>query len=195
LIQLDKIVSFYKTMGDPTRIRIVAILAKGPLHGQAIAGKLGLSTPTITHHLKKLREVHVVYDRRVKNTIYFYLNESLINQQAKVFTELLEKKGEELDEMVESSLERQKIIENFFTKTGKLKNIPAQRKKKLIVFEHMIQGLKMGEKYEEKQLNEFIKQFHDDYATIRREFIINHYMFRENGIYELNPEEMWAKID
>lgn len=195
MIQLDKVVAFYKTMGDPTRIRIVAILAKGPLHGQAIAGKLGLSAPTITHHLKKLRDIHVVYDRRVKNTIYFYLNESLINQQAKVFTELLEKKGEELEEMVESSIERQKIIENFFTKDGKLKNIPAQRKKKLIVFEHMIRGLKIGEKYEEKQLNEFIKQFHDDYATIRREFIINHYMFRENGIYELNPEEMWAKID
>ncbi|MEH7501741.1 metalloregulator ArsR/SmtB family transcription factor [Neobacillus drentensis] len=195
MLQLDRIVAFYKTMGDPTRIRIVAILAKGPLHGQAIAGKLGLSPPTITHHLKKLRDIHVVYDRRVKNTIYFYLNESLINQQAKVFTELLEKKGEELDEMVESSIERQKIIENFFMKNGKLKNIPAQRKKKLIVFEHMIQGLKIGVKYEEKQLNEYIKQFHDDYATIRREFIINHYMFRENSIYELNPEEMWAKID
>jgi biotin operon repressor len=195
LIQLDRVVAFYKTMGDPTRIRIVAILAKGPLHGQAIAGKLGLSAPTITHHLKKLRDIHVVYDRRVKNTIYFYLNESLINQQAKVFTELLEKKGKELDEMVESSIERQKIIENFFMKNGKLKNIPAQRKKKLIVFEHMVRGLKIGEKYEEKQLNEYIKQFHDDYATIRREFIINHYMFRENGIYELNPEEMWAKID
>ena len=195
MIQLDRVVAFYKTMGDPTRIRIVAILAKGPLHGQAIAGKLGLSAPTITHHLKKLRDIHVVYDRRVKNTIYFYLNESLINQQAKVFTELLEKKGEELDEMVESSIERQKIIDNFFTKTGKLKNIPAQRKKKLIVFEHMIQGLKIGEKYEEMQLNEYIKQFHDDYATIRREFIINHYMFRENGIYELNPEELWAKMD
>ncbi|MBV7503954.1 metalloregulator ArsR/SmtB family transcription factor [Bacillus sp. sid0103] len=194
-MQLDKVVAFYKTMGDPTRIRIVSILAKGPLHGQAIAGKLGLSAPTITHHLKKLREIHVVYDRRVKNTIYFYLNESLINQQAKVFTELLEKKSEELDVMVESSLERQKIIENFFTKNGKLKNIPAQRKKKLIVFEHMLRGLKIGEKYEEKQINEFIKQYHDDYATIRREFIINHYMFRENGIYELNPEEMWAKID
>ncbi|WP_088090348.1 metalloregulator ArsR/SmtB family transcription factor [Bacillus sp. OV166] len=194
-MQLDRVVAFYKTMGDPTRIRIVAILAKGPLHGQAIAGKLGLSAPTITHHLKKLREIHVVYDRRVKNTIYFYLNESLINQQAKVFTELLEKKGKELDEMVESSIERQKIIENFFMKNGKLKNIPAQRKKKLIVFEHMVRELKIGEKYEEKQLNEYIKQFHDDYATIRREFIINHYMFRENGIYELNPEEMWAKLD
>lgn len=193
MIQLNRIVAFYKTMGDPTRVRIVALLAKGPLHGQAIAGKLGLTAPTITHHLKKLRDIHVVYERRDKNTIYFYLNESMINQQALVLTQLLEKRGEELEDMVESSLERQKIIGNFFTKEGKLKNIPAQRKKKLMVFEHIVRGLKRGKKYDEKELNEYIMQFHDDYATIRREFIINHYMYRENSIYELNPEEMWAK--
>jgi hypothetical protein len=64
-----------------------------------------------------------------------------------------------------------------------------------MVFEHLLNGLKMGKKYEEKELNEYIKQFHEDYATIRREFIINHYMYRENGIYELNPPEMWAKIE
>ncbi|WHY80091.1 metalloregulator ArsR/SmtB family transcription factor [Neobacillus sp. WH10] len=192
-MQLNRIVAFYKTMGDPTRVRIVALLAKGPLHGQAIAGKLGLTAPTITHHLKKLRDIHVVYERRDKNTIYFYLNESMINQQALVLTQLLEKRGEELEDMVESSLERQKIIGNFFTKEGKLKNIPAQRKKKLMVFEHIVRGLKRGKKYDEKELNEYIMQFHDDYATIRREFIINHYMYRENSIYELNPEEMWAK--
>lgn len=193
MIQLNRIVAFYKTMGDPTRVRIVALLAKGPLHGQAIAGKLGLTAPTITHHLKKLRDIHVVYERRDKNTIYFYLNESMIKQQALVLTQLLEKRGEELEDMVESSLERQKIIGNFFTKEGKLKNIPAQRKKKLMVFEHIVRGLKRGKKYDEKELNEYIMQFHDDYATIRREFIINHYMYRENSIYELNPEEMWAK--
>ncbi|CAH2716545.1 hypothetical protein BACCIP111895_03732 [Neobacillus rhizosphaerae] len=193
LIQLNRLVAFHKTMGDPTRVRIVILLAKGPLHGQAIAGKLGLSAPTITHHLKKLRDVHVVYERRDKNIIYFYLNESMIKQQAQELTKLLETRGEELDEMMEISLERQKVIQNFFTKEGKLKNIPAQRKKKLMVFEHMVQGLSMGKKYGEKEINEYIKQFHDDYATIRREFIINHYMYRENGIYELNPEEMWAK--
>jgi len=193
MIQLNRIVAFYKTMGDPTRVRIVALLAKGPLHGQAIAGKLGLTAPTITHHIKKLRDIHVVYERRDKNTIYFYLNESMIKQQAQVLTQLLEKRGEELEDMVESSLERQKTIGNFFTKEGKLKNIPAQRKKKLMVFEHIVSGLKRGKKYDEKELNEYIKQFHDDYATIRREFIINHYMYRENSIYELNPEEMWAK--
>ncbi|KON89326.1 ArsR family transcriptional regulator [Sporosarcina globispora] len=190
-MQLNRLVSFYKTMGDPTRIRIVFLLAKGPLHGQAIAGKLGLTPPTISHHLNKLREINLVYQRRDKNTVYFYLNESVLKHQSGVLAKLADK--EEVKKMEEQNLESQKVIENFFTRDGKLKNIPAQRKKKLMVFEHLIKGLKMGKKYEEKELNEYIKQYHEDYATIRREFIINHYMYRENGIYELNPPEMWAK--
>ena len=192
-MQLDRIVAFHKTMGDPTRIRIVALLANGPLHGQAIAGKLGLTPPTITHHIKKLRETNIVYERRDKNTIYVHLNESVINQQAKTLSKLIEKKEEEVQELMKQNLERQKIIDNFITKEGQLKNIPAQRKKKLIVFEYIVRGLKNGKKYPEKELNTYILKFHEDYATIRRELIVNHFMYRENGIYELNPEEMWAK--
>ncbi|SFA77329.1 MULTISPECIES: metalloregulator ArsR/SmtB family transcription factor [unclassified Bacillus (in: firmicutes)] len=194
-MQLNRLVTFLKTMGDPTRVRVVALLANGPLHGQAIAGKLGLTPSTITHHLKKLREINVVYERRDKNTIYFYLNESVIRQQAKGLTQLFEKKEEKVDEVTEMNQERQKVLKNFFSNDGRLKSIPAQRKKKLMVFEHIVCGLKIGKKYEEKELNDYIKQFHEDYATIRREFIINQYMYRENSIYELNPQEMWAKID
>jgi hypothetical protein len=192
-MQLDRIVAFHKTMGDPTRLRIVALLSNGPLHGQAIAGKLGLTPPTITHHIKKLRDINVIYERRDKNTIYFHLNQSVIKQQTQTLTRLIEKKEAEVEAMIELNSERQKVIENFFAKDGRLKNIPAQRKKKLMVFEYIVRGLKQGKKYPEKELNEYIMKFHEDYATIRREFIINHYMYRENGIYELNPEEMWAK--
>jgi hypothetical protein len=191
-MQLNRLVEFHKTMGDPTRLRILSLLSNGPLHGQAIAGKLGLTAPTITHHLKKLRDINVVFERRDKNTIYFNLNHSVVKQHSEALKQLIE--GKELT-MVDQSEEKQKIIANFFTKDGKLKTIPAQRKKKLMVFEHIIKGIEKGRKYEEKEINEYILQFHEDYATIRREFIINHYMYRENGIYELNPVEMWAKID
>ncbi|PLR97504.1 DUF2087 domain-containing protein [Bacillus sp. T33-2] len=192
-MQLNRLVDFHKAMGDPTRIRIVSLLAGGPLHGQAIAGKLGLTPPTISHHIKKLRDNNVIYERRDKNTIYFHLNVSVIKQQAKALGMLVDREEGELEAMIEENKERQKVLDNFFTIDGKLKTIPAQRKKKLFVFEHMLKGLKKGRKYEEKELNEYIKQFHEDYATIRREFIINHYMYREKGIYELNPEEMWAR--
>jgi len=193
-MQLNRLVHFFKTIGDPTRLRIIKLLSEGPLHGQAIAGKLGLTPPTITHHLHKLREVNVVYERRDGNTIYFFLKDSVIKHYASALVDLATCE-ETQKEMSEVMSERQKVLDNFFTSDGRLKQIPAQRKKKLIVFEHMLKGLEKGRKYEEKELNEYIKKFYDDYATIRREFIINNYMYRENGIYELNPEEMWAKIE
>jgi len=191
-MQLDRLVAFHKTIGDPTRIRIISLLAAKPWNGGALAGKLGLTAPTITHHLKKLREINVVYERREKNTIYFYLNKSVISHQAEALIKLSQfEKGEQSLEI--NNEEAAKVIENFIGPDGRLKNIPAQRKKKLIIFRHIVKGLKEGRKYEEKELNEYIKRFFDDYATIRREFIINHFMYRENNIYELNPEEMWAK--
>ncbi|MFS0861792.1 metalloregulator ArsR/SmtB family transcription factor [Fredinandcohnia sp. 179-A 10B2 NHS] len=192
-MQLNKLVDFHKVMGDPTRIRMLVLLAKGPLHGQALAGKLGVSPPTITHHITKLREINLITQKREKNTIYFSLNENMLKQQTKAITDVIF--GDETISEDSKLEEKQIVLHNFITKDGRLKNIPAQRKKRLIVLEHIVKGLQIGKKYEEKELNEYIKKFHEDYATIRREFIMNHYMYRENGIYEVNPPEMWAKIE
>jgi biotin operon repressor len=203
-MQLEKLVTFHKALGDPTRIRILVLLANGPLHGQALAGKLGVTPPTITHHMDKLREAGLVYERREKNTIYFHLHETNLTRQSQAILGVLTKAKEtphaDTSEQKERSdmiweAEKAQVLKNFFTPDGRLKQIPAQRKKKLVVFEHMVQGLQKGRKYAEKEINEYIKRFHEDYATIRREFVMNHFLYRENGVYELNPREMWAKAE
>lgn len=204
-MQLDTLVTFHKALADPTRIRILAILANGPLHGQALAGKLGVTPPTITHHMAKLRDAGAVYERRDKNTIYFYLHEANLKRHSHAILDVLEKAKDPLDEdaaqgaseteqrRTSMAAEQLQVIRNFITSDGRLKQIPAQRKKKLIVLEHMVRGLERGRKYQEREINAYIKTFHEDFATIRREFVMNHYMYREDGIYELNPEAMWAK--
>jgi biotin operon repressor len=189
-MQLNKIVDFHKALGDLTRLRIIALLQQGPLHGQAIAGKLGLKAPTITHHMAKLREIGLIKERRDKNTIYFSLNTKILEMNAKAIL-TVGTGGEANMEMSVTAEERESIISNFFTKDGKLKNYPAQRKKKLVVLEHMVKGLKFGKVYQEKEINEFLKQFHEDYATLRRELIMCQFMYRENNQYELNPVELW----
>lgn len=189
-MQLNKIVEFHKALGDLTRVRIIALLQQGPLSGQEIAGKLGLKPPTITHHITKLREVGIIKERRDKNTIYFSLNTKILEMSAKaIFT--VGTGGDSNMEMSVTEEERSAIINNFFTKDGKLKNYPAQRKKKLVVLSHMIKGLEFGKVYQEKEVNEYLKQFHEDYATLRRELIMCQYMYRENNQYELNPVELW----
>lgn len=192
-MQLDRLVQFHKAVGDVTRIRIIALLQNGPLHGQALAGKLGVTPPTITHHMTKLREADLIYERREKNTIYFHLNEKSLTQQAEAILKI----GKNLsspDDKKEEAVYKTTVLGNFFTKDGALKHLPAQRKKKLIVLEHLIKGLEPNRKYKEKEINEYIRKYHEDFATIRREFIMNHFMYREDGIYELNPPEIWGKI-
>ncbi|GEN89136.1 DUF2087 domain-containing protein [Oceanobacillus sojae] len=188
-MQLDRIVNFHKTIGDKTRIRIISLLKEGPLHGQAIAGKLGLKPPTISHHLTKLKQIDIVYQRRDKNTIYFYLNKDKLERMALEITRIGDNEMFEKFDITEG--EKAKVIRNFIDGNGKLKALPAQRKKKLILLEYMLRGLEHGKTYKEKEINEHIQQYHQDFATIRREFVMAHFMYRQDGIYELNPVEMW----
>jgi biotin operon repressor len=193
-MQLQRIVKFHKTIADPTRIRILTLLAEGPLHGQALAGKLGLTPATISHHMSKLREVGLIYERRQKNTIYFYLDEKTLRRDAEAVVHLVLRKGES-EPMKENDSEKLAVIRNFFTADGKLKQIPARLKKRLIVLEHLIRGLKTGQKYTESEINQYLRRFHEDYATIRRELVNHQFLYRENGVYEVNPPSLWRKIE
>lgn len=195
-MQLDKVVNYHKALADPTRIRMLVLLADGESNGQALAEKLGVTPATITHHAAKLRAASLIHERRDKNTIYFSLNDSFIRSNAEAALKLIYRTTEEGgDDIVDEQRTKLKesVLRNFFAADGRMKQIPAQLKKKLIVLEHLVSKLERGRKYREKELNDFIKQFHDDFATIRREFIMHQYLFREQEVYELNPPEMWAK--
>lgn len=196
-MQLDKVVRYHKALSDPTRIKMLILLADGELNGQLLAEKLFVSPATITHHAAKLREASLINERRDKNTIYFSLNHYFIKSSSTAAEELIYKNassggGPAIMDDGNKRLQ-QSVLKNFFTSEKKLKHVPVQLKKKLIVLEHLVSKLEMGRKYTEKEVNDFIKNYHEDFATIRREFIMHQYMFRENQIYELNPPEMWAR--
>ncbi|KGX91629.1 ArsR family transcriptional regulator [Pontibacillus halophilus JSM 076056 = DSM 19796] len=189
-MQLDKLVNYHKTLGDPTRIRIVVLLKQGPLHGTALAHKLNLKTPTITHHMSKLRNAGLVYERRERNTIYFHLDRNKLEHMANAVLSI----GEEtkrMEEMSVTSDQKLSIVKNFFDKEGRLKQLPSQQKKKLVVLAYMLERLDKNRTYTEQEVNEYIQQYHEDYATIRREWVMHHFMYREHQIYELNPLELW----
>ncbi|MCP3745139.1 MULTISPECIES: metalloregulator ArsR/SmtB family transcription factor [Paenibacillus] len=195
-MQLDKMVNYHKALADPTRMRILLLLSRGEMHGQALAKKLNLSQPTVTHHASKLREAGLIKERRDKNTVYFTLNPELIRQHAEATVRFIFEKGEGEEEMSElnETLEAS-VLRNFFSKDGKLRQIPAQYKKKLIVLQMLAEKLEPGRMYPERELNEWIKQYHEDFATIRRELIMHQFMYREREMYELNPREMWTRWD
>lgn len=85
------------------------------------------------------------------------------------------------------------VMKAFINKEGKLKSIPSQKKKKLVVLEYLVRQLEENTSYSEAEINEFIKTYHEDFCTIRREFILNRYMDREGGFYTKRDESLWVK--
>ncbi|MCM3132083.1 metalloregulator ArsR/SmtB family transcription factor [Paenibacillus polysaccharolyticus] len=194
-MQLEKIVAYHKALADPTRLRMLLLLSEGELHGQALAERLNLSQPTVTHHAAKLREAALIQERREKNTVYFTLNPSFIREHAQASVDFIFKRKEQSDMTDVNETLKTSIMRNFFSKDGRLRQIPAQYKKKLVVLEYLVEQLEFGRKYSEKEINTFIQEYHEDFATLRREFIMHQFMYREDGVYELNPREMWTRWD
>ena len=61
-------------LADPTRQRIVAMLASGALSSGEIAGRFELSAPAISQHLKTLKAAHLVSVRTDKQKRIYSLD-------------------------------------------------------------------------------------------------------------------------
>ena len=97
--------------------------------------------------------------------------------------DILREESAEADVQQERDLKyRQKVIDTFF-EYGKLKAIPAQRKKRRIVLEEIAKDFEMGKTYDEKEVNLIIAAYHDDFCTIRREMILEGLMARDHQTY------------
>jgi hypothetical protein len=97
---------------------------------------------------------------------------------------------ESKDSAVDGRLTRS-VMSAFF-KDGKLVSIPAKHSKRMVVLEKLLAEFKDKDSYHEREINDILKNFHDDVATIRREFIMNRYMTREDGYYRLTDKGLRA---
>ncbi len=69
----------FKTLGDPTRLRIVAALAGQELCVCDIAAVLGASQSAVSHSLRALRQLRLVRYRKAGKIAYYTLDDDHIS--------------------------------------------------------------------------------------------------------------------
>ncbi len=68
---IDKVSIIFKSMSDPTRIKILYALSKGPMNVTDISNVLEMSQSSISHQLAVLRSHNIIRVERVaRNAIY-----------------------------------------------------------------------------------------------------------------------------
>ena len=82
---------------------------------------------------------------------------------------------------------RQKVVSNF-VKNEHIEKLPAQRSKRKYLLEYLLAQFEPNKIYSEDEVNRIISRFHDDYCTVRREFIAEKMMDRIDGKYRRRTE-------
>ncbi len=70
-----------------------------------------------------------------------------------------------------------------FIRNGRLVAIPMARSKRLIVLDHLAQEFEPGWRYTEADVNDVLRDYHDDVAALRRYLVDEGFMEREAGVY------------
>lgn len=178
---LETLLSFFKVLADETRLRIIGLLATREFSVEELAATLGVKEPTVSHHLSKLKELNLVQMRPDGNTHHYWLNSDGLRSLSKdVLTPetIAEAAAKDLD------LDKfgQKVLQTFVI-DGRIREIPAQRKKRDVVLDWLIKRFEHGRRYAEPEVNELIKQVHADYAFLRRELIMVKLLQRDEGLH------------
>ena len=181
--EMKLLVVMGRALADPTRIRILGLLAERPMYGQELAKVLDVKPPTVSHHLAPLIMAGLIRVRRENNYHYYELDSDGIQHLAES-TQHIARLLFASNPLPPKSDERARVVATFI-KDGRLVSIPAQYKKRRYVMEELARSFAWGHLYDEKEVNAILKAFHDDVASLRREFIDQRIMMRENGRYWL----------
>jgi len=176
--QMELLVRFGRALADPTRLRILGLLAGRPMYGQELAEVLHVKPPTISHHLGELKAAGLVRARREHAYYYYELDEDGLQRIAESLF------AGRLLPLPPSSDERARVLATCF-KDGRLSGIPAQRKKRRYVLEELARAFTWGTLYTEPEVNAILRAFHEDVASLRRELVAEKLMQREQGRYWL----------
>lgn len=175
-------VALFKCLADRTRLQILRTLAHEDAYVELLAERLGMAPSTISFHLKKLTDIGAVSSQKAQYYTMYTLNRELFDQT--MLSILQEESDEAAIQDERERLWREKVLRSFFDEGGRLRTIPAQRKKRLIVLEWLAEAFEPGRTYSEREVNLTIADYHDDFCTLRREMVDERLMSRVDGRYQ-----------
>ena len=178
-------VRLFKCLADKSRLQILKSLAAEDMYVERLAERLDLTPSTVSFHLKKLSDAGAVRSYRTQYyTMYSLCREIFDTRILDIVCEASDEAG--LQDQRDAQY-RQRVIQSFF-EYGKLKSIPAQKKKERIILEEIARAFEPGRVYTEKEVNLILADYHDDFCTLRRDMTAEGILKRDKGNYIIRME-------
>jgi hypothetical protein len=165
-----------RVLADPTRLSVAGLLARGPATAAGVAKELGLRTDAVQRHLTRLARVGIVAVEADRRTYRL---------QAKGLRAAAAAAGPARDPglaLGAADDEEESVLRQYF-RAGRLVEVPVKRSKRLVVLQRLALEFEVGVHYSERRVNEVLKRFHPDVATLRRYLVDEEFLSRDHGDY------------
>jgi len=171
--------AFFKALADGNRLKIIGLLSQQEYTVEQLAAILNLQPSTVSHHLSRLARAGLVSARAESYYNLYRLEKSAWNAMAQQLLNPAALAAVEAD----TSAYDHKVLHDYLLPDGRLKTIPAQRKKLGVILRHLCSFFEPGKRYSEQEVNQILRRFHPDTASLRREMVGYHFLQREKGMY------------
>ncbi len=165
-----------RALADPERLAIAGTLARQARTAAELAVDLGLPVTKVRRHLTRLATAGLISVDRDRRT-------------HRLEPETLRRAAQEIGPPRHAGLalgaideEEEAVLRSYF-RAGRLREIPAKHSKRRIVLTRLALEFDVGVRYPEREVNERLKRFHEDYASLRRYLVDENLLSREKGQY------------
>ncbi len=184
------LLQFFKALAHESRLRLLGFVAEREHNVQELAQRMSLKEPTISHHLGMLRAADLVNLRQDGNTHWYSLEARTLSRLARSL--LAPGQLAAMTSIEAQPTNDEKIVRNYMTPDGKLKDFPANRKKRRVILVWLVRQFEEDRQYSESEVNALIERRHHDRETFRRELIGYRMLARKDGVYWRLPESGWT---
>ncbi|MCM1965367.1 metalloregulator ArsR/SmtB family transcription factor [Streptomyces sp. NPDC002812] len=79
-LDAERLANLFKALSDPIRLRLLSRVASHPAGEACVCdiADVGVSQPTVSHHLKKLREAGLLTSQRRRTWVYYRIDQSVL---------------------------------------------------------------------------------------------------------------------
>ena len=76
---LTRVAEIFATLGDPTRLRLIAVLSSGEMGVGELARTIEISESAVSHQLRLLRALRIVRGRRSGREVFYTLDDQHVH--------------------------------------------------------------------------------------------------------------------
>lgn len=184
--ELQALLYYAGLFTDQTTVRVIGALATSEQSTASLREIANLRPPDLSRLLDRLRWLGLINEQTNDGRTSYRLSENGLKRFGRavqsVSKETFPQRQKSAVDLEEGEEWERKVLRNFF-EGERLRELPASLKAFTVVLRWLVNQFEHDVRYHEREVNEILKRYHYDFATLRRGMIDAGLMRRENNIY------------